>query len=91
MPLAVRLRKDGDAISPLGVQGHKKLKDLFIDKKIPVKERDTIPVIVMNDQPIWVVGICIDNKVKVTCNTKKILKLTFQESAWKQPREIQIS
>ena len=91
MPLAVRLRKDGDAISPLGVQGHKKLKDLFIDKKIPVKERDTIPVIVMNDQPIWVVGICIDNKVKVTCNTKKILKLTFQESAWKQLREIQIS
>ncbi len=79
MPLAVRLRKDGDAISPLGVQGHKKLKEIFIDKKIPLKERDAIPIVVMNNQPIWVIGICIDNRVKVTRSTKKILKLTFQK------------
>ena len=77
-PLVVRGRKDGDTISPLGIYGHKKLKDLFIDKKIPVKKRDTIPIVVMNNRPIWVVGICIDNKVRVTTNTKKILKLTFQ-------------
>ncbi|TVM04355.1 MAG: tRNA lysidine(34) synthetase TilS [Candidatus Brocadia sp. WS118] len=77
MPLSVRMRKDGDTISPLGTQGHKKLKDLFIDKKVPAKERDAIPIIVMNNQPVCVMGICIDNKVKVTANTKKILTLTF--------------
>jgi tRNA(Ile)-lysidine synthase len=80
MPLMVRLRKKGDTILPLGIRGHKKLKDLFIDKKIPVKERNTIPIITMNGQPIWVVGIGIDNRVKVNPDTKKILKLTFQKS-----------
>lgn len=78
MPISVRGRKNGDTISPLGINGHKKLKDLFIDKKIPVKGRDAIPIVVMNNLPIWVIGISIDNKVKVTPHTKKILKLTFQ-------------
>lgn len=80
MPIAVRLRKNGDTISPLGTQGHKKLKDLFIDKKVPLNERDTIPIVIMNDQPIWVIGICIDNRVKITPHTKKILKLAFQRN-----------
>ncbi|MDQ1274264.1 MAG: tRNA(Ile)-lysidine synthase [Planctomycetota bacterium] len=77
MPVTVRGRKAGDKISPLGTNGHKKLKDIFIDKKISVKERDAIPIVVMKNQPIWAIGICIDNKVKVTTNTRKLLKLTF--------------
>ena len=77
-PLGIRRRKKGDTISPLGVGGHKKLKDIFIDKKIPVKERDTIPVVVMNDRPVWIVGVCIDNGVKITPHTQKIVKLTFR-------------
>ena len=80
MPVAVRGRKDGDIISPLGISGHKKLKALFIDKKIPLMDRDAIPIVVMKNQPIWVIGICIDNKVKVNPGTKKILKLTFQKN-----------
>lgn len=80
MPITVRGRKKGDKISPLGTNGHKKLKDIFIDKKIPVKERDTTPIVAMNNQPIWVIGICIDNKVKVTPNTRKFLKLTFHRN-----------
>lgn len=80
MPISVRGRKDGDTISPLGIHGHKKLKDLFIDKKIPVKKRDATPIIVMNDHPIWVIGVCMDNGVKVTLRTKKVLKLTFMRN-----------
>lgn len=79
LPLSVRMRKAGDTISPLGTNGHKKLKDLFIDKKIPVQERDTIPIIIMNNQPVCALGVCIDNKVKVTASTKKILTLTFRK------------
>ncbi|MBI5307578.1 MAG: tRNA lysidine(34) synthetase TilS [Planctomycetes bacterium] len=77
-PLAIRGRKKGDVISPLGEKKKKKLKDVFIDKKIPVEERDAMPLVVMNDCPVWVVGVCIDNGVKVTSHTKKILKLTFR-------------
>ena len=80
-PLSIRGRKHGDVISPLGVNGHKKLKELFIDKKIPVEERNTIPMVVMNDRPVWVIGVCIDNGVKITADTKKILKLTFRAAA----------
>ncbi|MEK6622870.1 MAG: tRNA lysidine(34) synthetase TilS [Planctomycetota bacterium] len=76
-PLGIRGRKKGDVISPLGVNGHKKLKELFIDRKIPVEERNAMPIVVMNGRPVWVVGVCIDNGVKVTSHTKKILKLTF--------------
>ncbi|MCF6158180.1 MAG: tRNA lysidine(34) synthetase TilS [wastewater metagenome] len=79
MPLVVRSRKKGDTVSPLGMDGHKKLKDLFIDKKVPVNERDTIPVVAMSDHPIWVIGVCIDRRVKINPNTKKIVKLTFQK------------
>ena len=78
MPIAVRRRKEGDTISPLGIRGVKKIKDLLMDKKIPLKERDSVPIVVMNNQPIWVIGVCMDNRVKVTPDTRKILKLTFQ-------------
>lgn len=77
LPLSIRMRKAGDRISPLGTQGRKKLKDIFVDKKIPVQERDAIPIIVMNNQPVCAMGVCIDNKVKVTASTKKIVTLTF--------------
>lgn len=77
-PVIVRNRNDGDAISLLGAHGHTKLKKIFIDKKIPWRKRDLVPIVVMNNQPIWIVGICMDDSVKVTLNTKKILKLTFQ-------------
>lgn len=76
-PLSIRRRKHGDVISPLGVSGHKKLKELFIDKKIPVEERNAVPIVAMNGRPVWIIGVCIDNGVKVTADTKKILKLTF--------------
>lgn len=80
MPVTVRGRREGDIISPLGAGGRKKIKDLFIDKKIPLKERDAIPIVTMNNQPIWVVGICIDTGVKITPDTGKILKLSFRRT-----------
>ena len=79
-PLLLRKRNSGDTISPLGTRGYKKVKKLFIDKKIPRRKRSHIPIIAMNNKPVWIVGICLDNSVKVTLNTKKILKLTFQPS-----------
>ena len=45
LPLIVRTRKIGDTISIKG-GGHKKVKDVFIEAKIPLKERDIWPVVV---------------------------------------------
>ena len=65
LPLYVRTRKLGDKISLKGTNGHKKLKDIFIDAKIPIKERDKWPVVVdSKDEVIWVPGIKKSKKIK---------------------------
>ncbi len=58
LPLYVRTRKHGDKISLYGMHGHKKVKDIFIDKKIPLQERELWPIVVdSKNQVIWIPGI----------------------------------
>ncbi|MCT4661158.1 MAG: tRNA lysidine(34) synthetase TilS [Tissierellales bacterium] len=73
--LKIRNRKNGDRIKVLGMQGSKKLKDLFIDLKIPRYERNDIPLIVSGDQIVWVVGYRISDDFKVTDSTRRVLKI----------------
>jgi tRNA(Ile)-lysidine synthase len=80
-PLYVRSRKDGDRFHPLGSKGIKKLKDFFIDKKVPYLMRSRIPIVVMNDQPIWIVGMRIDDRVKLSNSTQKVLKIVFKKDS----------
>lgn len=46
----IRTRKPGDTFSPEGMNGHKKIKDFLIDKKIPKRLRDEIPVFTYKNQ-----------------------------------------
>ena len=58
LPLIVRNRKNGDKIKVKGMNGTKKVKDIFIDKKINIKDRDIIPIVVdSNGDIIWIPGI----------------------------------
>ena len=54
--LKVRCRKEGDKVYIKNV-GHKKVKDLFIDKKVPREERKTYPIILKDDEIIWIPGL----------------------------------
>ena len=72
--LVVRNRRDGDRFQPLGMKGTKKLKDYFIDRKIPRDERDAIPLVVDEHNIIWVAGHQINENYKVTQNTKNVLQ-----------------
>lgn len=54
--LRVRYRQPGDRFRPVGTGGSKKLKDWMIDKKIPQSLRDRIPLVVLGEDIIWVVG-----------------------------------
>ncbi len=57
-PLYIRTRKHGDKICSKGMTGHQKVKDIFIDKKIPMKDRDLWPIVVdATDTIIWIPGI----------------------------------
>ncbi|MCR4402558.1 MAG: tRNA lysidine(34) synthetase TilS [Firmicutes bacterium] len=73
--LVVRTRRAGDRIVPFGMEGHKKLKELFIDEKVPRNIRDRVPVIVAGGEIIWVVGIRRSNIAKVGPSTRKTLRL----------------
>lgn len=58
LPLHVRNRKDGDKMAVKGMIGTKKIKDIFIDEKIPVDDRDIWPVVVDNEENIvWLPGL----------------------------------
>ncbi|HHY19495.1 MAG TPA: tRNA lysidine(34) synthetase TilS [Firmicutes bacterium] len=80
-PLSLRTRRPGDVFYPLGSSGPKKLKEFFIDQKIPRRIRDHIPLLVDGkDRIIWIVGFRISESFKVDENTKQCLVLRIVQS-----------
>lgn len=69
-----RFRHDGDMFTKFG-GGTKKLKSFLIDKKIPQRERDFIPVLASNNEVYVVGGIEISELVKVDNKSKSIMKI----------------
>lgn len=58
LPLRVRTRKNGDRMKVKGLNGSKKVKDIFIDAKIPIAKRDLWPVVVdSKDNIVWLPGL----------------------------------
>ena len=76
--LLVRPRQRGDRFQPLGMSQPKKVGEFMIDAKIPRTWRGQIPIVYSPSQILWVVGWRIDERVKVSENTKQILCLKFQ-------------
>ncbi|GEL78243.1 tRNA lysidine(34) synthetase TilS [Tenuibacillus multivorans] len=76
LPITVRSRKNGDRIQPLGMKGHQKIKDIFINEKIPQYLRDEWPIIVNGDgEIIWIPYICKSHLVKDS--GKQNIKITI--------------
>jgi tRNA(Ile)-lysidine synthase len=76
--LSVRPRRPGDRFQPLGMEQPKKLNRFMIDARIPQLWRRLVPVVASPEQVIWVVGHRIDERVKVTGATSKVLHLEFR-------------
>jgi tRNA(Ile)-lysidine synthase len=74
--LSVRTFLPGDRFVPLGMKNKIKLKDFFISQKIPKEERRNIPLLVSGDDIIWIVGYRIDERCKISEDTKKVLKIS---------------
>jgi tRNA(Ile)-lysidine synthase len=74
-PLKLRNVRPGDRFQPLGAHGTQKLKEFFIDHKVPRFERPRIPLLISGDLIAWVVGYRIDERVKVTPKTRKVLRV----------------
>jgi len=78
--LSVRRRLPGDRFQPLGMKQPKKLNQFMIDARIPQAWRRRIPIVCSAGQILWVVGWRIDERVKITEKTDKVLRLEFKRT-----------
>ena len=78
--LTLRRRKPGDRFQPLGMSQTKKLNEFMIDGKIPRLWRQHVPLVCSPEQIIWVVGGRIDDRVKVTDDTRRVLSIEFKRA-----------
>jgi len=76
--VVVRSRRRGDRFQPLGMGQAKKLGEFMIDARVPRVWRPRVPVVCSPQHILWVVGWRIDNRVKVTPDTSKVLRLRFE-------------
>ncbi|MBS3767744.1 MAG: tRNA lysidine(34) synthetase TilS [Candidatus Cloacimonetes bacterium] len=74
-PLKVRTRRKGDKFVPFGMEQEKKLKDFFIDEKVPRYKRDEVIIIEDQKRIIWVAGYRINHRVRITRQTKMALSI----------------
>ena len=75
----IRTRQSGDYLI-YDVSGHrKKLKQYFVDEKIPLTQRDEIFILAQENQVLWVVGGRISEDVKVSEHTQMIIEITYKE------------
>lgn len=74
-PLLIRKWRQGDYFQPLGMTGFKKVSDFFIDKKIPIHKKENTWILCSGKKIVWIMGLRIDNRFKVTPKTKTVLKI----------------
>lgn len=77
--LTLRTRKSGDFIYPLGSKGKCTLKKYFIDKKIPLSLRNSVPLLAKDNEIYAIIGYTVSEKAKITDSTKKILKIYMEK------------
>ena len=72
-PLRVRNWRAGDRFRPFGMAGHKKIKDFFIDAKVPQDVRRRVPLLLSDDKVIWIVGWRRSAAAPIGSRTRRVL------------------
>jgi len=73
--IIIRAKQAGDRIKPAGRNVSKTLKKLFNESAYPIEKRDKKIVVCDDIGIVGVIGLCADERVKVDCNTAKILTI----------------
>ena len=75
--LQVRTRHPGDRIRPLGMAQEKKVQDVLVYKHIARTDRSHIPLFFSVSHCVWLAGVCLDDRVRLTSRTQRILRLSI--------------
>jgi len=75
-PLIFRKRQKGDFFFPIGLNGKKKVSKFFKDEKLSLIDKENAWLLCSKNDIVWVVGMRLDDRFKVTKSTSKILKIT---------------
>ncbi|MGH7914887.1 MAG: tRNA lysidine(34) synthetase TilS [Candidatus Binataceae bacterium] len=73
--LVVRNSAPGDRVSPLGMEGSRKLHDIFVDRKVARRRRPTFPVVTLEGRIAWLPGMVRGRVALVTEKTIRVLRL----------------
>jgi tRNA(Ile)-lysidine synthase len=71
-PVSIRTFKAGDRFNPIGIDNNKKLKEYFIDKKVPANIRKTVPIILFGNTIAWVSYNTVSGLIGITESTKNV-------------------
>ena len=74
-PLRIRKWERGDRFRPLGMKQQKKLSDFFIDEKFSLLEKEQTWLLLSGTDIVWVINQRIDDRYKITENTKTIFRI----------------
>jgi tRNA(Ile)-lysidine synthase len=67
------------------MRGHKKVKDLFIEKKVPLPTRQRLPILVADEEILWIPGCARSDLARVTPETGEILQIAVETCADRTP------
>ena len=78
-PLELRGWQPGDRFHPLGAPGKRKLKDWFIDRRVPRAERRQLPIVTTaSGEIIWAPGFPPAERLKIGGSAEQALRLTYR-------------
>jgi tRNA(Ile)-lysidine synthase len=76
---SIRTRRDGDSFIPSGMRGSKKVKDFLIDMKISREQRDLIPMVLCDEDIIWIAGYRRSDLYRILPSTKRVLNIRIEK------------
>jgi tRNA(Ile)-lysidine synthase len=76
--ISVRGFRPGDRFRPLGGEGSRKLKEFFIDLRLPASERAGVPLVFAGDYLLWVGGYALGERGRIRSDTEDVVRLAIE-------------
>jgi len=74
----LRRWKAGDKFFPIGLKGTKKISDFLNEQKITSSKKKDQLILTNKGQIVWVLGLRLDERFKITSDTKKVIELCLK-------------